>query len=197
MSTPNRPAPRRSSLAGTNPIAPPPAVDEGKENPPTSTANTGETRTSPQPAKKAAPAAKADAGGMARLGIYLTPDEFNDAKAAYLTDWGLGGQADTFARWIGQAIAAHASRTPAQRAKHAQPRGRADVRTGSTRSFAIPAATVARMRAAINEDQQAERWASDSAWCSEAISCAVDATRAANGGTLPTPPPRLPNRLIR
>jgi hypothetical protein len=53
------------------------------------------------------------------------------------------------------------------------------------------------MRAAINADQQAGRWPSDSAWCSEAIASAVDAARTKNEGSLPTPPPRLPNRLVR
>ncbi len=61
----------------------------------------------------------------------------------------------------------------------------------------IPTDTVARMRAAINADQQAGRWPSDSAWCSEAIASAVDAARTKNDGSLPTPPPRLPNRLVR
>lgn len=147
----------------------------------------------PAVARKAATAAASD---TARLGIYLTPQEFEDAKAAYLADWTNGGEADTFARWIAAAIETYAARTPKQRAT-AQPRGRADERTGSTRSFSIPTDTVARMRAAINADQQAGRWPSDSAWCSEAIAAAVDAARTKNDGSLPTPPPRLPNRLVR
>jgi hypothetical protein len=147
----------------------------------------------PAVARKAAAAAASD---TARLGIYLTPQEFEDAKAAYLADWTNGGEADTFARWIAAAIETYAARTPKQRAT-AQPRGRADERTGSTRSFSIPTDTVARMRAAINADQQAGRWPSDSAWCSEAIAAAVDAARTKNDGSLPTPPPRLPNRLVR
>lgn len=53
------------------------------------------------------------------------------------------------------------------------------------------------MRAAITADQQAGRWPSDSAWCGEAIAAAVDQARAQSGGSLPTPPPRLPNRLVR
>ena len=142
-------------------------------------------------------AATAPASETARLGIYLTAAEFDAAKAAYLADWTNGGESDTFTRWIGAAIAGHAARTPKQRAAKAQPRGRAEERTGSSRSFSIPADTVARMRAAITADQQAGRWPSDSAWCGEAIGLAVAAARATNGGTLPTPPPRLPNRLVR
>ncbi|MCH8614388.1 hypothetical protein [Arsenicicoccus dermatophilus] len=132
-----------------------------------------------------------------RIGIYLTPQQFEGAKAAYLVDWQKGGNADTFARWIAQAIETHAARTPEQRATTSQPRGRSAVRTGSSRSFAIPTPIVALMRQAINADHAADRWPSDSAWCAEAIDLATAAARAKNGGTLPTPPPRLPNRLVR
>lgn len=159
-------------------------------------AQKGRPRSSSSPAKGRPPAART-AGTTARLGIYLTPAEFDAAKAAYLADWTHGGAADTFARWIAAAIDTYAARTPRQRAAGAEPRGRADERTGSTRSFAIPTDTVARMRTAITADQQAGRWPSDSAWCAEAIRSAVDAARTENGGVLPTPPPRLPNRLVR
>ena len=154
---------------------------------------TGSAARTPAPARKAATAAASD---TARLGIYLTPEEFDDAKAGYLADWSNGGEADTFGKWIAAAIEAYAARTPKQRAA-APPRGRAEERTGATRSFAIPSDTVGRMRAAITADQQAGRWPSDSAWCGEAIAAAVDQARDHNGGTLPTPPPRLPNRLVR
>lgn len=152
------------------------------------------TRKRPAPARKAVAVA---AGDTARLGIYLTPHEFTDAKAAYLADWTNGGEADTFARWIAAAIDTYAARTPPQRAVTAQPKERAQERTGSTRSFAIPTDTLARMRAAVTADQQVGRWLSDSAWCGEAISHAVQSARTRNAGTLPTPPPRLPNRLVR
>jgi len=142
------------------------------------------------------PAASA-AGATARLGIYLTPVEFDQAKAGYLADWTNGGSADTFARWIAAAIDTHAARTPRQRAAQALPKARGDEHTGGTRSFSIPAATIRRMRAAITADQHAGRWPSDSAWCGEAIALAVSTARDRNGGALPTPPPRLPNRLVR
>jgi len=136
-------------------------------------------------------------GDTDRLGIYLTPDEFNGARAGYLADWTNGGEADTFARWIAAALDAHAARTPKQRATQGGLRVRSEERTGSTRSFNIPTVTMKRMRAAISADQQAGRWPSDSAWAAEAIGIAIDAARAANGGKLPTPPDRLPNRLVR
>ena len=167
---------------------------------PTNTAPDKAQRVPEPKAQAAAPKprpAAAAASSTGRLGIYLTPEEFDDAKAAYLADWTTGGEADTFARWIAAALDRYAARTPKQRAAHAQPRGRADERTGSTRSFSIPVDTLARMRAAITADQQAGRWPSDSAWCGEAIARAVDRAREQNGGTLPTPPPRLPNRLVR
>lgn len=140
---------------------------------------------------------KSGAEDTARLGIYLTPVEFDDARASYLADWANGGDADTFARWIASALDRHAARTAKQRAARDRLRGRSDARTGSTRSFSIPTITMQRMRAAITADQQAGRWPSDSAWCAEAIALAVDEARKANGGTLPTPPARLPNRLVR
>ena len=161
---------------------------------------TAEPRSSAQPGapKRAATARKAAtaASETARLGIYLTPQEFSDAKAGYLADWANGGVVDTFARWIAAAIDTYAARTPKQRAS-APPRMRAEKRTGATRSFAIPTDTVARMRAAINADHQGGRWPSDSAWCGEAIGHAVEQARTQNAGSLPTPPPRLPNRLVR
>lgn len=171
-----------------------------QETPPKAPQRPEEPTTQPSAPKRPGTPRKAATAAVsetARLGIYLTPAEFDDGKAAYLADWTNGGAADTFARWIAAAIDSHAARTPKQRADLAQPRGRAEERTGSTRSFSIPTGTVARMRAAINADQQAGRWPSDSAWCGEAIRLAVDAARSENGGSLPTPPPRLPNRLVR
>lgn len=140
---------------------------------------------------------KAGAEDTARLGIYLTKTEFDDARASYLADWANGGEADTFGRWIAGALDRHAARTPKQRAARDRLRGRADERTGDTRSFSIPTSTMKSMRSAITADQQAGRWPSDSAWGAEAIALAVDDARKANGGTLPTPPARLPNRLVR
>lgn len=171
-------------------------ADEKPAQAPRTTANASTRTRAPKKAAPACTAATAAASSTARLGIYLTPEEFDDAKAAYLADWTNGGEADTFARWIAAAIEAYAGRTPKQRST-ATPRGRAQERTGSTRSFSIPTDTVARMRAAISADQQAGRWPSDSAWCGEAIADAVDQARTQNGGSLPTPPPRLPNRLVR
>lgn len=159
-------------------------------------------RESTPPAKpaKAAPAptkATGQTGGeVARIGIYFHPAEFEAARAAYLADWLDGGEADTFARWIGQCITTHAQRTPAKRAEWARDQERRD-KSGASRSFSLPASVVEQLHEAIRSDQQAGRWLSDSAWCGEAIDAAVADARKRAGGHLPTPPTRLPNRLRR
>ena len=181
----NSPDPAETEEAPPEPAQDPPAANEAPTQP-----------SAPQKAAQGRTAATTAASDIARRGIYLTPAEFDNAKAAYLADWNNGGAADTFARWIAAAIDVYAARTPQQRAT-AQPRNRAEERSGSTRSFAIPTATVTRMRAARTADHQAGRFPSDRAWCGEAIAYAVENARAKNAGTLPTPPPRLPNRLVR
>ena len=181
----NRPAPRKSTLTGS-PVTPP-APQETAEAAP-STPST--------PRRAATKAPRKDAGGTSRVGVYMTPAQFADAKAAYLADWNNGGEADTFSRWVGNAIDTYAARTPKQRSG-AQPRGRSDHRTGSTRTFAVPIETVGRMRDAITADQQAGSWLSDSAWSGDAIAYSVEQARARNGGDLPEPPERLTHRLVR
>jgi len=167
---------------------------------PTPTAPTKTTparaKTAPLPSapEKVAPAVGA---GTDRIGSYLTQDEVDGARGAYLADWSNGGEADTFARWIAAAMDTHAARTPQQRAARGNLRGRAAERSGASRSFSIPTSTVKRMRTAITADQNAGRWPSDSASCAEAIALATEDARSRNGGTLPTPPARLPNRLVR
>lgn len=162
----------------------------------------------PVKAKAAAPAperVKAKSGskiaptppaGTTRAGIYFQPDEFEETKAAYLADWQNGGEADTFTRWIAAAIQTHAARTPAQRKQLARPEERAESR-GLTRTFNLADETIARMRAGITADHGASRWLSDSSWCGEAVAAAVSLARERNGGVLPKPPARLPNRLKR
>lgn len=160
--------------------------------------------TAPAKAQEAAPVAPkakakpaATAGEVSRLGIYLTPEQFTDAKAAYLADWINGGESNTFTRWIGEVLTTHAQRTPQERAECSMLRGRSTERTGSSRSFNVPTSAVQQMRAAITADHEVGRWPSDSAWCAEAIDRAIEAAKEKNSGTLPTPPARLPNRLTR
>lgn len=147
-------------------------------------------------AKKTAPSVSA-ASEVTRLGIYLTAEQFTGAKAAYLADWINGGEANTFTRWIGDVLSTHAERSPQERVQRSTLRDRATERTGSSRSFNVPTAAVEQMRAAITADHGAGRWPSDSAWCGEAIDLATEDAKTKNGGSLPTPPARLPNRLTR
>jgi hypothetical protein len=149
------------------------------------------------PAAQKTPAPTASASEVTRIGIYLTPEQFTGAKAAYLADWINGGEANTFTRWIGEVLSAHAERTPQERLERSTLRDRSTERIGSSRSFNVPTAAVEQMRAAITADHGVGRWPSDSAWCAEAIDLATEAAKEKNGGTLPTPPVRLPNRLSR
>lgn len=157
-----------------------------------------EALATPADEQRSAPKNKgAGASETARLGIYMTPDEYQGAKAAYLADWQAGGEADTFARWIAGALETHAARTPAARGPLSRPVGRSQTRTGSSKSFSIPAGTVEQMREAITADQGVGRWLSDSAWAGDAIAAAVEAARKQAGGQLPEPPARLPTRRLR
>lgn len=143
--------------------------------------------------KPAAPAKRAS--DVARQGVYLSADAYDDARAAYLGDWLAGGSIDTFAGWIAAAIDAYAARTPEQRTY--APRTRSADRQGGPRSWSIPLDTIASMRAAIAADQKAGRWPSDSAWCAAAIAAAVEATRARDGGLPAAPDGLMPKRLTR
>lgn len=190
----NRPAPRQSSLTGSSPVQPPSATQPpaGPDKP-----AVGSQRNESTPPKKAAPKAKGattTASDTVRLGLYMTRGTFDSAKSAYLSDWQHVRQADTFNRWIGQVLDAHAARGANERA-HLTGASEQDDSPGFSRSFTLPADTIERMRAAITDDQNAGRWPSDSAWCSDAIMAAVDAARERAGGTLPPAPARLPNRL--
>lgn len=149
----------------------------------------GEMTPTDAPAPQRAPRGE----GARRLGIYFHPADFTAAKAAYLADWQNGGQADTFAAWIGGVLAGHAQLSPAQRARAALPPRRGG--GGSTRSFALAPAVHDAVRAAVLADQEAGRWVSASTWAAAAIHAAVQAAEQRADGPLPAPPARLPNRL--
>lgn len=187
--------PRRASLGGRNNAAI--AQNSDASEPQASTPEPSKEGPRPPRETSSPPTGRSAGGGTTRQAIYFPAELFEQAKGAYLADWRGGGHADTFAVWIGLALDAHAARTPAQRAQLAQPAIPADTRTGASRSFNLETATVDRVRRAIAEDQDADRWTSLSAWSRDAIAAAVEAARARAGGTLPTPPARLPNRLRR
>ena len=188
-------SPRRSlkdrdqeAIAGTEPRAAE-SVKEIAQDP-------APKKVTPQPKNNTHAGTKAGTTSNVRIGIYFHADDFTAAKAAYLADWNAGGQADTFAKWIAAALETHAACTPSSRAKNTRP-AHGQTGRGVTRSFDLPAETTERMKKAIVQDQQAERWVSMSDWCGDAVHAAAEAARSTNGGVLPTPPARLPNRLIR
>lgn len=196
MSSPRRRLGDRNTaaIAQDRTVATPPAPKEPEGQQATPSA---ETEANPRTTPKAPAAKAAQVSDTVRLGIYITPEDVDSAKSAYLADWQAGGHLDTFAKWMAYAFDAHAGRSVSERTRLARPSGRSETRTGSSRSFVIPTDTIARMREAIAQDQAADRWPSDSAWCSDAIAAAVERSRTRAGGTLPTAPARLPNRLRR
>lgn len=165
------------------------------------------SQTPPQPAQTAPPAAtmpeppappteeknrrdQAANAGMDTVSVCLTPETYRLAKAAFLADWHADGQADTFGDWIAGACLRHAHLTPQQRADHPaiQP-------SGQPRSFTIGAQARAAIDAAITADSTAGYWTTRSAWVLTAIDAAITTAQNRAGGTLPTPPDRLPGRL--
>lgn len=133
-----------------------------------------------------------------RVGAYLAPSQFLDAKAAYLADWLNGGEANTFSRWLGEALASYARQSAKQRTAAAEAREpRADAQQGKARSFVVRESDINAMRQGIGEDQKAGRWPTVSQWCGEALEAAISKARERNGGELPVPPARLPNKLVR
>lgn len=133
------------------------------------------------------------------LGVYLTAETYEEMKAAYLADWSNHrGDADTLYRWVTNALSTHAALSSTSRVKKSMAGAkRATTRTGNTKAFKVATDVYQRMQDAIAADESAGHWSSESAWSVDAITHAISAARAANGGTLPTPPARLPNRLKR
>lgn len=103
----------------------------------------------------------------------------------------------TFATWVAAAIVRHAARTPLARSRLARNKQRGEGEPGIGRTFVVPVDVITTMRAALTLDRREGHWKSESGWYVDGIAAAVDTARAATGGQLPTPPPRLPNRLRR
>lgn len=176
-----------------------PMAEESRPPAPDGTSTKERTEDSEPRSARSTPTSTSTSSSMtatSRIGIYFHPDEFDRAKSAYLADWTNGGQADTFAKWIAAALDAHAAARPAQRAAstRTRPEGQG---SGWSRSFTLPTDTVERMRAAIVDDQRANRWLSESAWAGEAVATAAEKAEEKAGGALPPAPARLPNRLRR
>jgi hypothetical protein len=144
----------------------------------------------PRPTAAARPTQTTNrASDTIRISVTMTPELYNNCKAAYLADWQHEHRHDTFAAWVTNALERHTQRTPRQRAvTDATP-------SGQPRSFAVPSTVVEQISTAIRDDQQAGNWPTRSAWCSQALTAATNHTRDRDGG-LPTPPARLPQRLL-
>ncbi len=151
------------------------------------------------PKQRAMPVPQVRTETTTRIGLYLQEQVFQDAKSAYLVD--LDSQPDpstSFARWVGQVLDRHNRLTSERRAQVAktlgeEPKGG----NGFSRSFMIPASTVVDMDEAIKRDRKAERFVSASQYATEAVRASIADARRRNGGTLPVPPARLPNKPTR
>lgn len=141
---------------------------------------------SPDATNTSSAASAARRGGT--ISVSLTTQQYRDAQAAFLADWEHGGP-DTFTAWIETALRTHAVRTSSDRA------ALAITASGSTRSFRITEHTRELIDTAITDDFTAGYWTSISAWAATAITTAIQHARHRAGGTLPTPPHRLPGRL--
>lgn len=169
----------RSAIVGTptDPAAEPPA----QADPPPAAVP---ARTSPA------------AAGAVWLSVYLRPEILEPAKAAYMADWMNHGLIDNFPAWIGQAIATHRTRGADERADIAARRpGKEKGSTGTSRTFKVDPRVIEDLKDGLKADRAAGRFPSDSEWVADALLQATDDARDRNGGTLPDPPRRLPNKM--
>ncbi len=175
------------------------AITAAEEEKPTLILENPEPATTTKLKRQPSPDPQVRTETTTRIGLYFQEQVFQDAKSAYLVD--LDSQPDpatSFARWIGQVLDRHNRLTPERRAQDAktlgeEPKGG----KGFPRSFMIPASTVIDMDQAIKQDRKAERYVSVSQYATEAVRAAIADARRRNGGTLPTPPARLPNKPTR
>lgn len=118
--------------------------------------------------------------------VSLNTRQLHDARAAFLADWEHGRDLDIFAAWIEEALRAHASHTPTQRATLTV------AASGQTRSFRVNDVVGDLLKATLANDCTTGQWISLSTWAAAAIAAATETTR--QRGPLPTPPDRLPTR---
>lgn len=137
--------------------------------------------------------------GTARLGLYLRQATLEGAKSAYVADLDTVTNPPTsFARWIATALDAHTARTPAERARMAEAHPDPEEgKRGVNRAFILPVDTIAAMEETTGIDRRAGRMQSVSQLAAEALRIAIEEARVRNGGSLPRPPKRLPNKPAR
>ena len=146
-----------------------------------------------EPAARHEPTVQRTSTGACRVGTNISPAQYAEVKAAFLADWLDGGQLDKLSAWVESSMERHAQRTPQQRAAI----GSTGPNGSITRTFDVACTARDRMLDAMSADQDAGRWLTQSAWIYEALTASVEAARTRRGGALPTPPARLPARLVR
>lgn len=152
-----------------------------------------------RPALKAPPPtaspSRATLGERTVLSITVRPEDFEAAKAAYLSDWTREGRYDGFPKWLGDVIRKHAQLSPGQRAEAEQNRPSKVTKRGLKRAFLMDPTDVDLMRVSIRDDLEHGRYSSEADWVGDALRAAVEEARRNAGGTLPMAPRRLPNRM--
>lgn len=181
-----------AALGDTPPAAAPPA-------PPTAKKAARTDADAPKPARTQA-TKPVPSRTSTTIGVYLQRPTFNAARSAYIADLdNLSTGPDTFARWIDDALAAHAGLDTSARksiGERQQPEQRTEAR-GINRTFQVGQDTIDAVNAALIADRKAGHLRSRSEFAVEAILAATEAAKQRAGGVLPEAPARLPNRAMR
>lgn len=141
-----------------------------------------------------------------RLGAYLTHDEYQAMRAAYMADIdNLATGPDSLGEWVARAVEDHARKSPERRARAAKS---PDVQVPSTgpdgdkqqmKSWPTGQRAWLTVQEAMRSDRAAGLPSTTvSRWTAAAIRVAIAEARTRNGGTLPPPPEgRTPTRPRR
>lgn len=142
------------------------------------------------------PATTGTGGGGARISLYLHPDTYRDARAAYVVDFEQPNPASSYAEWVAAAVHTHADLPSAERAQLAGTLPDIDrAGVGIHRTVKVSALIQTVMDDARRQDRLAGRVIGRSGFAYEAVLAAIDAARTRVGGVLPEPPARLPKNL--
>ena len=146
------------------------------------------------------PLVAAPTGPLIRVGLYFQPETFNLARSAYMADLDTLGAAaeDSFARWIARSMMEFAGQsTSARQQIVAQLDPVVSHGAGFTRSVFLPKAVLDARDVAIATDRRSggHAW-SRSGFSTDAIRHSIQQAAARNGGELPPPPSRLPNKPV-
>lgn len=163
----------RNHAAIADLATPPSAPSTPSADSPPSTASAPQTANTAQPATT--------------ITVYLSPEAYQDAQAAAIADWEIGGP-ESFAAWIIAALRRYAAQPPHTR--HPDP---AAVCGGSPKSFRVDIETRQIVDAALALDARSGTLSTRSVWAATAIRAAVELAR--QRGPLPSPPDRMPPRF--